>query len=178
MGDPMASMHKRFEAMVKALSGDLYRYAFWLCGNRAMAEDLVQETLMRGWRAFSSLRDETKALAWLITTVRREHARVRERHKMSYMDIDLDTIPDERASVERSPSSDVWDMRRAIAALPQKYREPLVLQVVGGYRGEEISQMLDVPLATVNTRLFRARQRLRDQLDEEVRATRPKRQVN
>lgn len=59
-------------------------------------------------------------------------------------------------------------IRRAILGLPLKYREPRVLQVIGGYSGEEIANMLGVPRATVNTRLSRARQRLRKIFEGEV----------
>ena len=52
-------------------------------------------------------------------------------------------------------------VRRAVAALPPKFRDPLSLQVLGGYSGAEIADMLGLPVATVNTRLFRARQHLR-----------------
>jgi RNA polymerase sigma-70 factor (ECF subfamily) len=57
-------------------------------------------------------------------------------------------------------------VRRGLAKLPDKYREVLVLQVIGGYSGKEMAEMLELPRATVNTRLFRARQQLRDILED------------
>ena len=59
---------QKFESMVEALSGDLYRYAFSLCRNPTLSDDRVQETFMRAWRNLSSLRDDRKAKSWLITT--------------------------------------------------------------------------------------------------------------
>ena len=56
----------------------------------------------------------------------------------------------------------------AVLELPDIYRDVLVLQLVGGYSGEEMSRMLKLPRATVNTRLFRARQRLKVVLEEEA----------
>lgn len=72
----------QFTALVNALSPDLYRYAFWLCRHREHAEDLVQETFARAWRAIEDLKDDRAARAWLLVTLRREHARYfeRERH--------------------------------------------------------------------------------------------------
>ncbi len=160
---PDARMHNaqaRFERLVNAVSSDLYRYALMLCRNRAMAEDLVQETFMRAWRFLDSLRDESKAKSWLMTTLRREFARQFERYQPVFEDVELDQIRGDQGI-----NPEVWAVRRGLMQLPTKYREVLVLQVIGGYSGAEMAKMLDLPTATVNTRLFRARQRLREILE-------------
>ncbi|MCK5363756.1 MAG: hypothetical protein KAR22_12340, partial [Gammaproteobacteria bacterium] len=72
----------------------------------------------------------------------------------------------EQIAGKEAVNPDVWVVRRGLAKLPDKYREVLVLQVIGGYTGAEMSQMLELPRATVNTRLFRARQQLRELLDD------------
>ena len=153
---------KRFESMVNAYSADLYRYACMLCRNPTMAEDLVQETFMRAWRYLPSLREERKAKSWLITTLRREHARQYERYRPIFEEVDLDQIAVETSSVE----DDVQTMgvRQALFTLPDRYRDVLALQVVGGLSGTEIAEITGLPLATVNTRLFRARNQLRQML--------------
>jgi RNA polymerase sigma-70 factor (ECF subfamily) len=117
---------------------------------------LVQETFIRAWRFLGSLRDERKAKSWLFTTLRREYARQFERYQPRFDDVEPDQLPGERNS-----KWEVLIVRRAMLDLPHKYREPIVLQVIGGYSGDEIAKMLGVPRATINTRLFRARQRLR-----------------
>ena len=61
-----------FEQTVRAYSPDLYRYAYWLCRDRHMAEDIVQESFARAWKAWSELRDFAQAKAWLMTIVRNE----------------------------------------------------------------------------------------------------------
>lgn len=156
----MQDSHARFERLVNAVSSDLYRYAFMLCRNRAMAEDLVQETFMRAWRFLDSLREESKAKSWLMTTLRREFARQFERYQPPFDDVELEQI-----AGGDGINPEVWAVRRGLAKLPDKYREVLVLQVIGGYTGAEMAEMLELPRATVNTRLFRARQRLRDILE-------------
>jgi len=156
----MRNSQARFEKLVNAVSSDLYRYAFMLCRNKAMAEDLVQETFMRAWRFLDSLRDEKKAKSWLMTTLRREFARQFERYRPPFADVDLDQI-----AGSDGVNPEVWALRRGLARLPDKYREVLVLQVIGGYSGAEMAEMLELPRATVNTRLFRARQRLRKLLE-------------
>ncbi len=156
----MQDSQARFERLVNAVSSDLYRYAFMLCRNRAMAEDLVQETFMRAWRFLDRLREESKAKSWLMTTLRREFARQFERYQPPFDDVELEQIAGGDAI-----NPEVWAVRRGLAKLPDKYREVLVLQVIGGYTGTEMAEMLELPRATVNTRLFRARQQLRDILE-------------
>jgi len=148
---------------VRALSGDVYRYAFFLCRDEALAEDLTQETFLRAWRFLPGLRDDGKAKSWLFTTVRREHARQFERYRPVMDEIDLERVPDGDAD-----TPEVLALRQAMLRLPDKYREALTLQVIGGYTGQEIAQLLDIPRATVNTRLFRARNRLRRDLEQQL----------
>lgn len=159
----MERVHKRFGAMVHAFSGDLYRCAYWVCGERVLAEELVQETFMRAGRAFGQVRDERKARSWLITTLRREYARQFERHAPEYEDLELD----HPAADGGDPNPEVWLVRRALGRISRKDREPLVLQVLGGYSAGEIARLLDLSPEAVLTRLFRARQRLREIVAEE-----------
>ena len=157
----MQKSQARFERLVNAVSSDLYRYAFMLCRNKAMAEDLVQETFMRAWRFLDSLREEKKAKSWLMTTLRREFARQFERYQPVFDDVELEQIAGGQVV-----NPEVWEVRRGLARLPEKYRDVLVLQVIGGYSGEEMADLLELPRATVNTRLFRARQQLRKILED------------
>ncbi len=62
---PMQDKHRFFEQLVSAYANDLYRYAFWLCKQPPLAEDLVQETFARAWKSIESLKDEKAAKAWL-----------------------------------------------------------------------------------------------------------------
>jgi RNA polymerase sigma-70 factor (ECF subfamily) len=159
----------RFTALVNALSGDLYRYAYWLCGQRAAAEDLVQETFARAWRSLDQLRDDAAAKGWLFTTLRREHARQFERVQPAFENTNIEDIADYRRDFDDRPEA--LALRLALARLPQEYREPLVLQVLGGFSGEEIAAMLGVTSNTVMVRLYRARQKLRQQLSGEDSST-------
>jgi len=102
-----------------------------------------------------------------MTTLRREFARQFERYRPNFVDdLDLDQFTG-------APGVDpeILALRKAIEALPFKYREVLTLQVTGGYTGAEIAAMVELPRATVNTRLFRARQKLRKSLDESFLAS-------
>jgi RNA polymerase sigma-70 factor (ECF subfamily) len=162
----MTTKQTRYEALVKALHGDLYRYAYWLCHEKQVAEDLVQETFLRAWRALDSLKDEKAAKSWLITILRRENARRFERKRFDMSEYEEANIHDSKATTNEQSIENDW-LRNKIASLPEEYREPLVLQVLGGFSGEEIAQMLSLNKNTVMTRLFRARNQLKDALEKE-----------
>ena len=161
----MATKQIRYEALVKALHGDLYRYAYWLCHEKQVAEDLVQETFLRAWRALDSLKDEKAAKSWLITILRRENARRFERKRFNMSEYEEMSIVDNNAITNEQSIENDW-LREKIAELPEEYREPLVLQILGGFSGEEIASMLDLNKNTVMTRLFRARNQLKEVLSE------------
>ena len=162
----MATKQIRYEALVKALHTDLFRYAYWLCHEKQVAEDLVQETFLRAWRALDSLKDEKAAKSWLITILRRENARRFERKRLDMTDYEEVAIADTQAIGSEQEVENHW-LRDKIAQLPEEYREPLVLQVIGGFSGDDIAKMLDLNKNTVMTRLFRARNQLKDALDNE-----------
>ncbi|HZN23793.1 MAG TPA: sigma-70 family RNA polymerase sigma factor [Burkholderiales bacterium] len=147
-----------FEALVKAYSAELYRYAYWLTRDRFVAEDLVQETFSRAWSSWETLREEASAKSWLYTILRHEHARLFERKRLDVVeDVDLDTLVDTRL---RAIPSDL-ELREALHALPAAYREPLLLQVLGGFTCEEIAKIINTTPGAVMTRLSRARLTLR-----------------
>jgi len=153
----------QFEALVRAHASGLYRYSAWLGNNKEDAEDLVQETFMRAWKALDSLRDARAARGWLMTILRREHARRFERPRAEDRRLD-DLDPQRLESSTDADRVDVLTLRQGIAALSTDYREPLLLQVLGGYSCEEIGVMLGVKPGAVMTRLSRARQKLRKRL--------------
>jgi len=158
---------RQFDALVHAHAGDLYRFAFWLCGDRSRAEDLVQETMLRAWRALDSLQDAAAAKPWLLTILRREHARGFERKRLDLTILDdglKDSIPDEAAGADPEQAGSDAELREAIMKLEPKYREPLLMQVLGGFSCEEIAAELGVKPGAVMTQLFRARHKLRKSL--------------
>ncbi|QSX28846.1 sigma-70 family RNA polymerase sigma factor [Shewanella cyperi] len=160
----MLSKQRRYDALVRALHTDVFRYAFWLCGDRQVAEDITQETFLRAWRSLDSLKDEKASKAWLITILRRENARRFERKQFDYSDVDQEHLSDAAAHTTEDAAEQYW-LRRQIATLEPEYREPLLLQVIGGFSGEEIAEMLELNRNTVMTRLFRARNQLRELLE-------------
>jgi RNA polymerase sigma-70 factor (ECF subfamily) len=151
----------RFERLCQPLRADLYRFAFWLARDRGVAEDVVQETLLRAWRSLDSLTDDAAAKPWLLTIARREHARLHERKRLEVVDVDALARAEDPA-LGQSEEHEMSELREALFALPDEYREPLVLQVLLGYSTAEIAVHLGLSNGAVLTRLCRARQRLRD----------------
>ncbi len=144
-----------FEETVRAHAADLYRYAYWLARDHALAEDVVQEALLRGWRAFPRLREHAAAKAWLFTIVRNEFLRAVRGAAPAAESLDGLDLPDERVELYGV------EMRDALHALPPSYAEPLALQVLGGFSCAEIAAMIGTTEGATMTRLTRARQALR-----------------
>jgi RNA polymerase sigma-70 factor (ECF subfamily) len=154
----------RFDALCGALRPDLFRFAFWLARDRSVAEDVVQETLLRAWRSLDGLTDDAAAKPWLLTIARREFARLFERRRFETVDVDALTATEDAAlATEEAP--EVAEVRAAIFRLPDEYREPLVMQVLLGLSTDEIGAELGLTNGAVLTRLCRARQRLRGELE-------------
>jgi RNA polymerase sigma-70 factor (ECF subfamily) len=150
----------RFQALCQSLRPDLLRFAFWLSRDRALAEDVVQETMLRAWKSQDSLQDEGSAKPWLLTIIRREYARTFERKRFVTLDVD-ELISKEEPTLAAAENEDLAELRAAIFKLPNEYREPLVLQVLMGYSTAETAAELGLTNAAVLTRLFRARKQLR-----------------
>jgi RNA polymerase sigma-70 factor, ECF subfamily len=162
----------RFQALCQSLRPDLLRFAFWLSRDRALAEDVVQETMLRAWKAQDSLLDEGAAKPWFLTIVRREFARTFERKRFPTVDID-ELIRSEQPSLAAAEEHELGELRTAIFKLPDEYREPLVLQVLMGYSTAEIAREMNLSGAAVLTRLFRARNQLRAMCGEETQEDPP-----
>jgi RNA polymerase sigma-70 factor, ECF subfamily len=162
MNMPPARGKDRFEPVVRAYASDLYRYLFWLCRERTLAEDLVQETFARAWAAWEQQRDEKALKAWLFTIARNEHARLYEGKRL-----DIDPEADLEQLVAHGPGDPSLsiDMKKAFGLLPVPFRDALLLQVLGGLTAAEIAEATASSEEAVNMRLTRARKALRALLD-------------
>jgi RNA polymerase sigma-70 factor (ECF subfamily) len=133
-----------------------------MCRDRHLAEDLVQEAFVRAWKAWPALRELAQAKAWLMTILRNEYVRSRTRNRL-----EADGEVDE-SQLPAVPSFEPGlETAQIVGMLPETYREPLLLQVLGGFSCVEIAAMLDTSEGAVMTRLTRARQALRQHLMEQ-----------
>lgn len=156
----------RFDALVGVFHADLFRYAYWLCRDRELAQELVQDTMLRAWKALDRLREEAAAKQWLITILRRELARHYARNRPQTVDADTMPLVDETTAGPED-SAETRVVRQAIARLDAVYREPLIMQVLLGFSVSEIASAMDLNQNTVLTRLFRARKQLAAELSDE-----------
>jgi RNA polymerase sigma-70 factor (ECF subfamily) len=153
----------------------LYRVALRLTGNAADADDLVQETMLKAYRAWDQYEKGTNAKGWLLTILRNSFINEYRRRTRHPETVDVDTI--EPFAVfgevqEDDPQGAFFDqivddeVLKAIDELPVAFRETLVLSDVEGMSYQEIGKILGVPVGTVKSRLFRARQALQGKLYE------------
>jgi RNA polymerase sigma-70 factor, ECF subfamily len=149
-----------FQALCTRLRPDLLRFALWLTRNNSLAEDVVQESLLRAWKSRHSLLNERAAKAWLCRIVRNEYARTFERKRFVLADLDSLVATDD-LSLAAEDDLDVIDIREALRGLAEQYRRPLEMQVLFGYSVVEIAAQMHLSKAAVLSRLFRARNQLR-----------------
>ena len=164
----------RFASVVLPHLADAYALARWLTGDRADAEDVVQEACLRAFRGIGGF-SGVNARAWLLTIVR--HAAYtwlgKNRSASLVMVDDLEAVEQKQSSAgaafEQAPQTpeaeliakaDARRLEAAIAELPVPFRETLVLRDVQGLDYREISEVTKVPIGTVMSRLARARRRL------------------
>lgn len=148
----------------------LYRVALRLTGDPTQAEDLVQDTMLKAYRAWRQYRPGTNAKGWLLTILRNTFINDFRRRKLEPVaTADLEAVEPhalfravEAADPEGSFFSRIVDEKvlEAVDALPPDFREVLVLSDIEGLRYAEIAQTLQLPVGTVKSRLFRARRLL------------------
>lgn len=148
----------------------LYRVAFSWCHDRALAEDLVQETLLKALSRHAQLRDAERLKGWLFAILNngfRDHLRRQRVHD------DIDELADEMPGTaptpedERATAEIVARVRAAIARLPLGQRQVVTLVDLEELSYAEVALALGIPIGTVMSRLCRARATLRDTLTDE-----------
>lgn len=157
----------------------LLRVALSMTDQPADAEDLVQDTLLRAWRSIDSF-DGRSPRAWLLTILRNANINRHRRQRPVLLD-DPDVTFEQRPadSAEAASAEDIvvdraFDdaVESAVADLPQRFREVLLLVDVHGLTYGAAAAVLEVPEGTVMSRLHRARKRVRDSLARSARAER------
>ena len=171
-----------FETMAMPFMDQLYSHALRLTKNSSDAEDLVQETYLKGYRAFSSFKEGTNLRAWLFRILTNSFINNYRKKQRGFEEEDFDEIDDmylhrrlgsiqnstlgmsaEDMLFERLTEDEIKD---AVENLPTQYREVVLLADVQGFSYKEIAEILEVPDGTVMSRLHRGRAKLQKDLLE------------
>ena len=162
--------------------GSLYSAGLRMTRNPADAEDLVQETYLKAYRAFGSFQAGTNLKAWLYRILTNTFINSYRSRKRRPEQTELDEVEDlylyrrlgglEAAAASRSAEEEVLDhftetdVKEALESLPEQFRMAVLLADVEGFSYKEIAEILDVPIGTVMSRLHRGRKALQKALFE------------
>ncbi len=156
----------------------LYNFALRLTSDPNEAEDLVQDTVVKAYRFFSSYEKGTNAKAWLFRILKNSYINNYRKKSKKPQQVDYDEVSTfyETVRAERTDTSDLEDkmyrelmdddITGALEQLPEDFRTVVLLCDVEGFTYEEIANMLDVPIGTIRSRLHRGRNLLKAQLLE------------
>ena len=154
-----------FETVVLPHTRSLLRFAIRLAGNAFLAEDLVQETLLLAWRGFRLFEPGSNARAWLFRILVNAFRQQKRKGRTSPTAEPLShAVP-----VVQPSSHESVELMQAFDLLSSDQRTVLLLAVVEGFTCREVSEILDVPIGTIMSRLSRAREVMRELLSEVVR---------
>lgn len=158
----------------------LFATAMRMTRNRSDAEDLVQETFLKGYRAYERFEAGTNLRAWLFRILTNNYINTYRKKQRRPSQTDLEDVQDlylyrrlggdELASIGRSAEDELFDqitdtdILDALEGLPDQYRTAVLLADVEGFAYKEIAEILDIPIGTVMSRLHRGRKKLQEQL--------------
>ncbi len=162
--------------------GQLFSTALRMTRNRADAEDLVQETYLKGYKGYHGFTEGTNLRAWLFRILTNTYINSYRKKQRRPDESDLEDVEElylyrrlggrETAQLGRSAEDELMEhlteaeVRDAIEALPEQYRLAVLLADVEGFAYKEIAEILDIPIGTVMSRLHRGRKNLQKQLYE------------
>ena len=165
-----------FESMAMPFMDQLYSHALRLTKNSSDAEDLVQETYLKGYRAFSSFKEGTNLRAWLFRILTNSFINNYRKKQRGFEEEDFDEIDDmylhrrlgsiQNSTLGMSAEDMVFErltedeIKDAVENLPTQYREVVLLADVQGFSYKEIAEILEIPNGTVMSRLHRGRAKL------------------
>lgn len=151
---------ERFTQLAMEQQRRMYRIAVSYTASSADAEDAMQEALLRAWDKRSTLRDEALFATWLTRILINEcKTLLRKRRKL---------LPVAELPALSTPPEDerAAEVRQALFAMPERYRVPLVLNLLEGYTMQEIAKLLVLPLGTVKSRIARGKRMLEKEVLE------------
>lgn len=173
----LAGEQHRFGDLVGRYQGAIVNYVYRMLGQYDDAVDLSQDVFVKAYTALHSYQPKYPFSAWLFRIARNAAIDEIRRRRLSLVALD-EPVQTKEGTMERQLASDdpgperelldretTGQIDAALASLPDKYREPLVLRHAADMSYEEIAEALELPLGTVKTRIFRGREALRKALE-------------
>jgi len=168
----------KFETDAMQYAPQLYSAALRMTRNPADAEDVVQETFLKAYRAYDSYTEGTNLKAWLYRILTNTYINKYRKQQRRPAEVELGELQDlylykrlgESSGATQSAEADMLDafvdsdVIEALESLPETFRLPVLLADVDGFSYKEIAEMLDVPIGTVMSRLHRGRKALQKKL--------------
>lgn len=152
-----------FESQVLPHLDLLYRVALRMSGDPAMAEDLVQDAMLKALRGWDKFRQGSNLRAWLVTIVRNEYISGWRKRRRAPTQVAQDEVPETPDQGNPDPEGRFFEqlmdeeVTAALDSLPDEFREVVVLSDLEGLPYAEVSEALGIPMGTVKSRLFRGR---------------------
>ena len=163
----------------------LFSTALRMTRNRLDAEDLVQETYIKGWRSFHTFQEGTNLRAWLFRIMTNTYINKYNAQKRKGTEVELDDVEElflykrlgsiDQSQLSSSAEDQMLDLftddevKNALESLPEDFRIPVLLSDVDGFSYKEIAEMLEIPIGTVMSRLHRGRKAMQKMLYEYAR---------
>jgi RNA polymerase sigma-70 factor, ECF subfamily len=174
IAEVLAGNHERYYELIAPIERRVYYTAYAILQAEADAEEVAQEAILKGFRGLRTFRGDAKFSSWLLRIVINEaRMRLRQRREVSLEllrapEDEAEYTPIELADWREIPVEAVTQkelaahLEEAVAALPEKYREVLILRDINGLNIAETSKTLEISMSAVKTRLLRARLMVRD----------------
>ena len=179
------SEKEKFTADAMQYAPQLFSTALRMTRNRSDAEDLVQETYIKGWRSFQTFQEGTNLRAWLFRIMTNTYINKYNAQKRKGTEVELDDVEElflykrlgsiDQSQLSSSAEDQMLDLftddevKNALESLPEDFRIPVLLSDVDGFAYKEIAEMLEIPIGTVMSRLHRGRKAMQKMLYEYAR---------
>jgi RNA polymerase sigma-70 factor (ECF subfamily) len=179
------SAKEKFTSDAMQYAPQLFSTALRMTRNRSDAEDLVQETYIKGWRSFHTFQEGTNLRAWLFRIMTNTYINKYNAQKRKGTEVELDDVEElflykrlgsiDQSQLSSSAEDQMLDLftddevKNALESLPEDFRIPVLLSDVDGFAYKEIAEMLEIPIGTVMSRLHRGRKAMQKMLYEYAR---------
>jgi len=179
------SAKEQFTSDAMQYAPQLFSTALRMTRNRSDAEDLVQETYVKGWRSFHTFEEGTNLRAWLFRIMTNTYINKYNAKKRKGTEVELDDVEElflykllgsiDQSQLSSSAEDQMLELftddevKGALESLPEDFRIPVLLSDVDGFSYKEIAEMLEIPMGTVMSRLHRGRKAMQKMLYEYAR---------